>query len=146
MISIRPGTMEDISACALILTESGQQAFGFAAWPVYDAAAFQSVTQDEDILIAERDGLVIGFAAIYTRDAPYNFLHHLYVHPAASGQGAGRLLLAAVVAQFGPCLSLKAQLSNRRARRFYADAGWVEDGQVQGVDATGPWITIYTPA
>src|SRR5476649_2252023 len=142
MITVRPYAVADAAACADILTLAGRVAFGASAWPVHDVAAFLSVTQDEAILAAERDGVVIGFAAVYAGQAPDNFLHHLYVHPAASGQGAGTLLLAAVVAQFGPTLSLKVQVSNTRARRFYARAGWVEDEQTCGVDAVGPWITI----
>ncbi|WP_300758949.1 GNAT family N-acetyltransferase [Janthinobacterium sp.] len=143
MITVRPYAVADAVACADILTLAGRAAFGASAWPVHDVAAFLSVTQDETILVAERDGVVIGFAAVYARDSPDNFLHHLYIHPAASGQGAGTLLLAAVVAQYGPTLSLKVQVSNVRARRFYARAGWVEDDQVCGMDAVGAWITVY---
>jgi|SRR5450830_5581 len=143
MTTIRPYGVADALVCTGILTLAGRATFGMAVWPVYDIAGFLSVTQDEAILLAERDGVVIGFAAVYARDAPDNFLHHIYVDPAASGQGAGTLLLAAVVAQFGPTLSLKVQVSNTRARRFYARAGWVEDDQVRGVDAVGPWITMW---
>lgn len=138
MITVRPYAMADAAVCADMLTLAGRAAFGMAVWPVYDVAAFHSVTQDEAILVAEREGVVIGFAAVYALKAPDHFLHHLYVHPAASGLGAGTLLLAAVVAQFGPGLSLKVQLSNTRARRFYARAGWGEDEQVHDVDAIGP--------
>ena len=143
MITVRSYAVADAAVCAEILTLAGREAFGASAWPVHDVAAFHSVTQDEAILVTERDGVVIGFAAVYAGDAPAHFLHHLYIHPAASGQGAGTLLLAAVVAQFGPTLSLKVQVSNTRARRFYARAGWVEDDQVCGVDAVGPWIAMW---
>lgn len=142
MITVRAYAVADAVVCADILTLAGRAAFGMAVWPVYDIAGFLSVTQDEAILVAERDGVVIGFAAVYAGDALDNFLHHLYVHPSASGQGAGTLLLAAVVAQFGPTLSLKVQVSNIRARRFYVRAGWVESDQVCGVDAVGPWMTV----
>ncbi|MBB5371375.1 MULTISPECIES: GNAT family N-acetyltransferase [unclassified Janthinobacterium] len=143
MITVRPYAMADAATCADILTLAGRAAFGASAWPVHDVAAFLSVTQDETILVAERDGVVIGFAAVYAGQAPDNFLHHLYVHPAASGQGAGTLLLAAVVAQFGPRLSLKVQVSNTRARRFYACAGWVEDSHDTGTDQIGRWIRMH---
>src|SRR5450830_837404 len=142
MITVRPYAVADAAVCAEILTLAGRVAFG-AAWLVHDVAAFHAVTQDEAILVAERECQVVGFAAVYAREGPDNFLHHLYVHPAADGQGAGTLLLAAVVAQFGPTLSLKVQISNTRARRFYARAGWVEDDQVCGVDAVGPWIAMW---
>jgi len=143
MITIRPYAVADAAACADILTLAGRAAFATAAWPTYDTEGFQNVTQDETILVAERDGVLIGFASVYAQEGPDNFLHHLYIHPSASGQGTGTLLLAAVVAQCGPTLSLKAQVSNTRARRFYARAGWVEDEQDTGKDAAGTWIRIY---
>lgn len=143
MITVRPHAMADAAVCADMLTLAGRAAFDMTVWPVYDVAAFHSVTQDEAILVAEHEGVVIGFAAVYAMEAPDHFLHHLYVHPAASGLGAGTLLLAAVVAQFGPDLSLKVQMSNTRARRFYARAGWREDIRDTGTDQLGRWIRMY---
>ncbi|MDO8033163.1 GNAT family N-acetyltransferase [Janthinobacterium sp. SUN128] len=106
------------------------------------SATFTTATQGEELLVAECGGIVTGFAAVYTGDAPDYFLHHLYVHPAHSGMGIGAQLLAAVVARFGPRLSLKTQLANTGARRFYARAGWGEDAEDSGVDAIGAWIRV----
>jgi ribosomal protein S18 acetylase RimI-like enzyme len=142
MCLIRPFARADTAFCSAILALAGRDAFG----PVANSAAFTAATQGEDILVAERDGIVAGFAAVYTGDAPDYFLHHLYVHPAHSGRGIGAQLLAAVVACFGPHLSLKTQLSNTGARRFYARAGWVEVAKDSGVDAIGAWIRVrYRP-
>lgn len=135
---IRPCTSADIASCSVILALAGREAFG----PVADSATFTAATQGEAILVAERGGIVVGFAAVHTADAPDYFLHHLYVHPAHSAMGIGAQLLAAVVARFGPHLSLKTQLSNAGARRFYARAGWVEDAGDSGVDAIGAWIRV----
>lgn len=142
-ILIRPGTSADTASCATILALAGRDSFG----PVADSGVFQRATQDEQLLVAERDGTVVGFAAVYTGNAPDHFLHHLYVHPAHSGLGIGAQLLAAVTRRFGPMLSLKTQLANTGARRFYARAGWVEDHGDGGVDAIGAWIRVrYQPA
>ncbi|MDN2710274.1 GNAT family N-acetyltransferase [Janthinobacterium sp. SUN118] len=138
MCLIRPCTSVDTASCATILALAGRDSFG----PVADSGVFRRATQDEQILVAECGGKVVGFAAVHTGDAPEHFLHHLYVHPAHGGQGVGARLLAAVVARFGPPLSLKTQLANTRARRFYARAGWVEDHGDCGVDAIGAWIRI----
>ena len=138
MCLIRPFSSADTQPCTAILALAGRDAFG----PVAGSATFTAATQGEAILVAERGGIVTGFAAVYTGDAPDYFLHHLYVHPAHSGSGIGRQLLAAVVARFGPRLSLKTQLSNTGARRFYARAGWVEDAADSGVDAIGAWIRV----
>lgn len=136
--TVRPCVKADTVFCIAILALAGRDAFG----PVVDAAAFQAATLGEQILVAERDGVVMGFAAVYTGAAPEHFLHHLYVHPAHSGKGIGAQLLAAVVARFGPQLSLKTQMSNTGARRFYARAGWREDAGDCGVDAVGAWIRV----
>ena len=138
MCLIRPFSSADTQPCTAILALAGRDAFG----PVAGSATFTAATQGEAILVAERGGIVTGFAAVYTGDAPDYFLHHLYVHPAHGGSGIGRQLLAAVVARFGPRLSLKTQLSNTGARRFYARAGWVEDAADSGVDAIGAWIRV----
>lgn len=138
MCLIRPYAGADTASCATILALAGRDSFG----PVADSGVFLRATQDEQLLVAERGGTVVGFAAVYTGNAPDHFLHHLYVHPAHGGLGVGTQLLAAVVARFGPHLSLKTQLANTRARRFYARAGWVEDDGDCGVDAIGAWIRI----
>ncbi|MCC7641929.1 MULTISPECIES: GNAT family N-acetyltransferase [unclassified Janthinobacterium] len=138
MCLIRPFANADTQPCTAILALAGRDAFG----PVAGSATFTAATQGEAILVAERGGIVTGFAAVYTGDAPDYFLHHLYVHPAHGGSGIGRQLLAAVVARFGPRLNLKTQLSNTGARRFYARAGWVEDAADSGVDAIGAWIRV----
>ena len=138
MCLIRPFANADTQPCTAILALAGRDAFG----PVAGSATFTAATQGEAILVAERGGIVTGFAAVYTGDAPDYFLHHLYVHPAHGGSGIGRQLLAAVVARFGPRLSLKTQLSNTGARRFYARAGWIEDAADSGVDAIGAWIRV----
>lgn len=138
MCLIRPFFSADTQSCTAILALAGRDAFG----PVAGSAAFTAATQGEAVLVAERGGIVTGFAAVYTGDAPDYFLHHLYVHPAHSGQGIGAQLLAAVVACHGLHLSLKTQLANTGARRFYARAGWVEDAADRGVDAIGAWIRV----
>ena len=135
---IRPYVCADLAACTAILALAGRDSFG----PVAGSAAFLAATQGEDLLVAERDGTVAGFAAVYTGDAPEYFLHHLYVHPAHSGRGMGTQLLATVAARFGPRLSLKTQLANTGARRLYARAGWIEDAGDGGVDAMGAWIRV----
>lgn len=142
LCTLRPFAEADTAACVAILALAGRDAFGAVA----DRAAFLAATQGEEILVAERGGIVTGFAAVYTGAAPEHFLHHLYVHPAHGGQGIGTQLLAAVAARFGPQLSLKTQMRNAGARRFYARAGWVEDAGDCGVDAVGAWIRVrYRP-
>ncbi|MGE3142480.1 MAG: GNAT family N-acetyltransferase, partial [Hyphomonadaceae bacterium] len=100
-------------------------------------AVFAAETEGETVLVAERGGKVIGFAALHP---PESFLHHLYVHPRAHRKGVGSALLRAVSAIAPGPVSLKTQRGNRRARAFYAKHGFalIEEG----IDPSGPWVRL----
>ena len=133
--TVRPCVKADTAFCIAILALAGRDAFG----PVVDAAAFQAATLGEQILVAECDGVVMGFAAVYTGAAPEHFLHHLYVHPAHSGKGIGAQLLAAVGAfwpsaeledadeQYGCAALLCARGLARRCGRLWRGRRWRVD-------------------
>jgi GNAT superfamily N-acetyltransferase len=69
----------------------------------------------------------------------------IYLLPEAWGTGLGRELMAASVEHLAAAGHSAATLwvleSNARARRFYARAGWAEDGAVQRSDRLGFPIT-----
>jgi GNAT superfamily N-acetyltransferase len=69
----------------------------------------------------------------------------LYLLPQAWGKGLGRVLMAAAVAHLAVASYSQSTLwvleSNARARRFYAKAGWIEDGAVKQDDRLGFAIT-----
>jgi RimJ/RimL family protein N-acetyltransferase len=79
------------------------------------------------VLVAERDGVVVGVAGIEGE-----WLHGFYVAPAYWGSGVARELHAAAV-ELGAsrlwCLE-----ENRRARRFYEREGWVLNGETRVVE------------
>ena len=78
------------------------------------------VLADQRVLVAERGGRPVGFAAVSD-----GWLEQLYVEPEAIGTGAGRPLLDAVKAENPDGLSLYVFSRNARARRFYEAAGFV---------------------
>ncbi|MBB6669497.1 GNAT family N-acetyltransferase [Cohnella nanjingensis] len=82
---------------------------------------FDRQTVDEFILLAEEQGRILGFAALYLPD---NFIHHLFVHPDAMGMGVGGRLLAAAVEKMSPPIRLKCVSENRNALNFYVRKGW----------------------
>ena len=95
------------------------------------------------VLVAERDGEVVGFANVGPAEDPAGAgeLYALNVDPAHWGTGAGRALLQAAQAElarlgFGE-LVLWVLPANARARRFYERAGWAGDGTERTVDALG---------
>ena len=87
------------------------------------------VLADQEVLVAERDGRPVGFAAVEG-----DRLEQLYVVPDAIGTGVGRRLLDAVKAQHSGGLSLYVFARNERARRFYEAAGFVLVAEGDGRD------------
>ena len=88
----------------------------------------------DPVLVAERDGRVVGFAVVRAAEDPPGAgeLSAINVHPDHWGTGAGRALLAAAQAELARLGFDQAVLwvlpGNRRARRFYEIAGWAADG------------------
>lgn len=72
------------------------------------------------ILVAEQEGMIIGFAAFDERE-----LHALYILPEFQGQGIGLRLLRAA----GSVSRLWVLKENHSARRFYEACGWSTDGE-----------------
>ena len=91
------------------------------------------VRSTDIIMVAESTGeepRLLGFCAIWCRDAPY--LDNLHVNPADKGIGVGRALLAAaareLTARGHGSLWLSVFETNRSARAFYARMGGTEAG------------------
>ncbi|MFF8726376.1 GNAT family N-acetyltransferase [Streptomyces sp. NPDC015171] len=95
-------------------------------------------------LVAERDGVVLGWAAhgpyrdgdTLTDDAE---LYAIYVDPAHVGGGIGRALLAAPVERCGARgrMLLWVLKENAPARRFYERAGFRADGAEEPFETDG---------
>jgi L-amino acid N-acyltransferase YncA len=89
------------------------------------------------VLVADRDGVVVGFASVGpSRDEDAHpadgELHAIYVDPPEWDSGVGRALMDRAVAELRRLGYRQAILwvlePNRRARRFYEIAGWAADG------------------
>ncbi|MGW5717029.1 N-acetyltransferase family protein [Amycolatopsis sp. NPDC003865] len=79
------------------------------------------------VLVAEEDGVVVGFAAF----GPGR-LFALYLLPEHWGRGLGRALHDRVVEELpGDSAVLWVLSTNERAKAFYARQGWVDDGVTQ---------------
>ena len=77
-----------------------------------------TVLPEQEVWVAERDGTVIGFAAL-SRD----MLMHLYVHPDAQGAGAAAALLAKAKERRPDGFTFWVFQQNERARAFYERRG-----------------------
>jgi GNAT superfamily N-acetyltransferase len=130
---LRPGRTDDAEVLADIHTRSRG-----AAMPWLPVLHEESETRawmrdvvlaDQEVLVAERDGRPVGFAAV-----DGEWLEQLYVAPEAIGTGVGRRLLEAVTARRPRALSLHVFARNERARRFYEAAGFVLVAEGDGRD------------
>jgi len=133
---IRDLTSQDEDACALIFARGWAHAFPQHERDI-DVETLIRETDGEMVLIAEQDGVILAFAAIYMPD---DFLHHLYVDPAVHKMGVGRALIEAARERTGGRLRLRCQDSNTNARAFYAHLGFSE--YERGADEYGGWIGL----
>lgn len=83
-------------------------------------------------LVAERDGVVLGFATLIFREDGDAELDGLFVEPPHWRQGVGRALVEAIAAR---ACSLGAKtlyvIGNRHAKEFYVRAGFRLDGVIE---------------
>ena len=99
----------------------------------------ESETQGERIFVGVLDKEISGYVSVWEPDC---FIHHLYVDPSAQRSGLGRALVARVEALVGrQPITLKCQLANTGAMRFYLALGFEESSDV-GADEYGRWIRL----
>lgn len=82
---------------------------------------FDRAVIGEKILVAERDGHLLGFVSIFTQE---DFLHNLFVDPKYQGTGAGSALLQAAEETFTRRGSLKCLVKSKKSVAFYLSKGW----------------------
>lgn len=143
MISIRCARPEDAHRIAEVHVETWRVAYrGQLPDEVIDRVTGDNrerlareliADQDNDMLVAESDGRVVGFASTGAgRGEDCGELYSIYVHPTAWGTGAGSALLEAATAALAERGFEEAFLwvlaLNERARGFYERHGWRFDG------------------
>lgn len=130
-LKIRAGQATDSLSLRALFLKARRQ-----AWPWLDSTCWQEedfdrVTADEQLWVAEQDGVVLGFASVWIPD---NFLHNLFVSPDQQGLGVGKALLTHVQQAFTATGSLKCLVKNRHAVSFYTRQGWQIASQHPGPD------------
>jgi GNAT superfamily N-acetyltransferase len=115
------------------------------AFPWVDPASlkpedFDEAIREEEVLVALKDNIPIGFIAWWLPD---NFIHSLFVDPEYIGKGIGKSLLKVCLQRTGRPATLKCLKANKKALEFYKSQGWEiisegesEDGEyfLLGVD------------
>lgn len=149
---VRKATAEDIDAIIRVGASAWRATYpeiageayvekGIARW--WTPEAVRPGVDRGDVLVAEpapHHG-VVGVAAYGERD-DHLMLWKLYVHPDAQGSGAGRALLAEVVAAARragvPRIRLTHLVGNDRAHAVYERAGFTEVGRERSPIEGGP--------
>ena len=155
MVTVRRATVADAPAMGRLVARAWQAAYRGQMPDAYldglrpeDRAAYwDGVLRREDrrgaVLVAERAGEVVGFAAAGPSPDPEGAgeLYAINVDPAHWGTGAGRALLEAAQAELDRMGFAESVLwvlpGNVRARRFYERAGWTADGAEKTSEAFG---------
>ncbi|WAT01387.1 GNAT family N-acetyltransferase [Rouxiella chamberiensis] len=87
-------------------------------WKLED---FDRAVIGEKVIVAERDGKILGFASIELHE---NFLHNLFIDPEYQGQGVGSHLIGVVEQNFTRTGALKCLVKNEKSIAFYLNRGW----------------------
>jgi len=160
MVTIRPYRSDDLEACRSLwvaLTERHREIYGDDAIGGPDPGAqfdqhLESVGPDR-IWVAEDAGTVIGLTSLIV-DGREAEVEPVVVASARRGEGVGRLLVAAVVAQARALgvrlLSVRPVARNTEAIRFFHELGFAVLGHVEAfmdlTDREGRWVPGETIA
>jgi ribosomal protein S18 acetylase RimI-like enzyme len=144
-ITVRPARPSDLDALGRMGAALVHQHHGF------DAARFMLPEDVESgyrwwlgkelkmkesvVLVAERDGEVLGYAYGRVEERDWNALrdrcgglHDIWIEEGARGTGAGRMLVEELVRRFVelgvPRMILMSAAKNEAAQRFFARLGW----------------------
>lgn len=132
----------DAPALAQLFLEARRRTFYWVDPSRFQLDDFARQTEGEQIWLAEQNGRLCGFIAIWAEE---NFVHHLYVDEACHGQGLGRALLAQGLAGATQPASLKVATRNVQALAFYHRLGWQETDEMGVCNITGPWRRLVLP-
>jgi ribosomal protein S18 acetylase RimI-like enzyme len=160
-VLIRPRRDDDLAACADLVRE----VHAVDRYPRYlpdDIASFLAPPDPYDCWVADRDGEVLGHAALVPRGLPATLevaadilgrpkdqlavVARLLVSPRARGQGVGRMLLtqataAAAARGLRPVLDVDKDLA--AAIALYESQGWTRAGEVTVRWSDGRMLAEY---
>jgi GNAT superfamily N-acetyltransferase len=95
----------------------------------HTARFIAGVVASDQVHVAERDGVIIGFAAVAG-----SWLAHLNVHPSFQSEGVGSRLIAWAKEISPTGLDLWVFQRNTRAHALYASHGWHDVVLTDGAD------------
>jgi GNAT superfamily N-acetyltransferase len=141
-VTIRRARPDELKACADLYERAGNEAFTWRPPGWFKAADFLDHAKTEEIFVADSHGAILGVLSFFR---PSNFIHSLYIEPAAQGFGIGTALIEAAAKIAGGPLALKVDEPNTKARAFYEKLGFV-DAHETGIDSGIRWLRLRQPA
>lgn len=136
---VRGMRADELEACAALYDRVVAATFTWLD-PGDSVAAFRHAASEETVFVAEQDARILGLAAFYPPD---DFLHSLYVDAGSQGRGVGLALLRRVDEVASTPITLKVQVLNFGARRFYAREGFLElDEGGEDLPANDRWLRL----
>jgi len=137
-ITIRRAKPAELKVCAELYERAGAAAFRWRPKNWFRARDFLRFAEEEEVSVAVSRGAILGILSFFR---PHNFIHCLYVDPAAQGFGIGSALIKASEGFTDGPLSLKVDEPNAKARAFYVEHGFVETGE-SGLDQGVRWLRL----
>ena len=118
----RPARWSDAPRCARIFLDGRRAACPWQPAERFRLDDYDTCVADDEVLVAELDGEVVGFASV---DPPARTVHTLFVDPRWRNHGIGSLLLREALARLSGPAELTCAARNAAARAFYERQGWV---------------------
>jgi GNAT superfamily N-acetyltransferase len=98
--------------------------------------------EEHHVICAERDGEIIGFAAVCEEDAAFE-LEHLWIRPDHMREGIGRALVSRIVAHLRPIDASTIRIvSDPHAEGFYLALGARRVGEKESTTRPGRFLPI----
>ena len=140
---VRAAQRDEWPVCADIYVRSGRAAFSWVDPELFQAADILAwAEQGEELYLALDDGRPLAMMSFW-RSA--NFVHNLFVDPAAQGRGIGTALLEFAYAIADGRVTLKCDPRNEPTIRFYSRRGMIEVERGVGPRDDRPYILYRQP-
>jgi GNAT superfamily N-acetyltransferase len=156
MTTIRPASVDDAAEVTAVHEEAWDAALGELIGERLDRLApradrvermrqgLENLPPDAAVLVAERDGAIVGMGVVRHPAGEPGEVRDLYVSPAAWGSGVASALLSSTLDWLWDRGASSAGLwvvaDNVRARRFYEREGWAPDGQERATELGPPEV------
>lgn len=137
-IVVRRAREDELQICADLYERVGNATFTWRPKDWFKASDFLNFVTREEVYVAESRGAILGLLSFFR---PSNFVHSLYIDPAAQGFGIGTALIEAATKLANGPLSLKVDEPNEKARAFYESLGFAPEGET-GIDDGIRWIRL----